>query len=409
MKFTFRTFGCKMNWLDSARISAGLQMAGNIPVESEDEADVILVNSCIVTAKAEGESRREAIKASKNNKTVVIFGCGPKANETKWKKHFPDAIVFGNESLLLHHFGLSEKDTYFPDSARTRLPIAIQSGCDNFCTFCVTRISRGKHESLPLEGIIRQIVRAEESGIQEIVLTGINLAAWGCDNSNNSKKSQFGKLLHEILSHTNVPRIRISSIGPQFLHEDFFEEMKNPRMCDHLHLSIQSGSDQILQKMNRGHGTKEVYEIVKKMRKIRPGTAFTADFIVGFPGEAEEDFQKTMEMVKKIGFAKLHVFPFSEREGTGAANFPDKIEVFERKNRAKKLRELGEILSKKFIESHIGKKMRVLVEADKTGLTSNYIRLKIPVGKPREFQEVKIMKKNVLFFPTPQDQNSPET
>lgn len=396
MKFYFRTLGCKMNWLDSARISAGLQNAGHVVVESEDEAEYVFVNSCIVTAKAEKESRREAAHAEKLGKKTIIFGCGPKANPEKWQEKFPDQLVFGKEQELLDHFGLSEHDLAFPDASRTRLPVAIQAGCDNFCTFCITRIARGRHESLPAEGIIRQIRRAEAIGIKEVVFTGINLAAWGCSNSNKPEQARLGELLLQVLQETTIPRIRLSSLGPQFLNEDFYEAFSNPRVCDHLHLSIQSGSPSVVERMNRGHGVEEVYAIAEKAPQIRPDVAFTADFIAGFPGETADYFLETVDMVERIGFAKLHVFPFSARQGTGAANFPEQVPMKERKDRARFLRKKSDELRQRFIASQLGKQKEVLVESDGTGLTRNYIRVALPHEKEGSIHEVVLSETNVI-------------
>jgi len=399
MKFFFRTLGCKMNFLDSARIGAVLQNAGHIPAKNEDEADIIFVNSCTVTARADRQSRQEASHAFREKVQVAVFGCSVKVNYDRWKKQNPEYLLFRDEKEIFDYFGIQEDDITFPLHEKTRVPIAIQTGCDNFCTFCITRIARGKTEDFPLESIVQQAKRAEEAGIQEIVLTGIQLASWGCtDSLQFPKSSRLAEVIEALLEHTNIPRIRMSSLGPQFLNNSFWKVFENPRVCDHLHLSIQSGSDRVLEKMNRGHGTKEVWDIVEKARLVRPYTAFTADFIMGFPGETEEDVQETLRMVETICFAHLHVFPYSEREGTGAANFPEKIPVPERKARAKRLRDLADQTKQCFVQQSLGRKITILCEQDETGLTSNYIRVAIPEGKNNTLYTTTLSKENIVVL-----------
>jgi threonylcarbamoyladenosine tRNA methylthiotransferase MtaB len=386
-----------MNYLDSARIQAALETAGHQKAQDESKADVVFVNSCTVTRRADRQSRQEAHHAQKNDKKVVIFGCGPKVDAEKWKENFSEALVFQTEKELVEHFGILEDELEFPLSDRTRLPVAIQTGCDNKCTFCITRIARGKTEDFPLEGILRQVKRAEEMGVQEIVLTGIQLASWGCGNSEKyPEKSRLPELLNEILQQTNIPRIRMSSLGPQFLHEDFFDVFQNPRICDHLHLSVQSGSPNILRKMNRGHLDTEIYHISERAKKVRPNVAITADIIAGFPGESEEDFLQSVKMAEQIGFAKLHVFPFSPREGTGAANFPEQISAPIKKERARMLREKADLLRKKFIADQVGKTVEVLIEENESGLSKNYIRVKVPGSKAGKIHSVTLYQKKVV-------------
>lgn len=385
-----------MNWLDSARVQAALQTGGHIIVESEEEAEMVFVNSCTVTGRADKQSRQETSHALRNQKKTAVFGCGPRVEKEKWIEKFPDALVFENEKEILKYFDIPEEELEFPFHGRTRIPVAIQTGCDNKCTFCITRIARGKTEDFPLENILRQVERVRECGIQEIVLTGIQLASWGCKNSEKyPENSQLPELLAALLEQTDIPRIRMSSLGPQFLDNRFFEVFKNPRICDHLHLSIQSGSPEILKKMNRGHGLEEILYIAEEAKKVRPDVALTADIIVGFPGETEEDFQKTIAMAKTIGLSKIHVFPFSARRGTGAANFPDHIDPATKKRRAKELRDIGDELRQNFISQQIGKKHSVLIEEKGSGLSTNYIRIFVPKSRTNTIATVILTKDNI--------------
>jgi len=379
-----------MNYLDSARIGAALKSGGHNQAEREEEADIIFVNSCAVTRRAEKQSRQETSKSERQGKQVAVFGCSTKVSAEEWEKKFPGVLIFQTEEELLAHFSLSVNDLDFPLSDRTRIPIAVQTGCDNLCTFCITRIARGKTEDFPLEGILQQIDRAYFVGMKEIVLTGIQLASWGCgDSLQFPEKTKLPFLLREILQKTKIERIRMSSLGPQFLNDEFFEVFSDERICDHLHLSVQSGSEKILQKMNRGHNASCLSIIAKKARKVRPHVALTSDAIVGFPSEEEKDFEDTKALFHDLQFAKIHVFPFSPRQGTGAENMPQVNNII-KKHRAADLRSLGKSLQQQFSERQIGRTVSVLVEEKQEGLSTNYVRLSVPKEKPGSIIEIKI-------------------
>lgn len=391
MKFFIRTLGCKMNWLDSARISGALQGVGHQQVKQEEEADVIFVNSCTVTSEADRKSRQISKAAARTNKQVAIMGCGPKVDFERWEQAIPSADIFQNDSGLYHRFGLEDEQALFPLSSRTRLPIAIQQGCDNQCTFCITRVARGAHSNVPVAQIIDQVKMAQEHGVKEIVLTGINLAAWGCSDSNRAEETRFAQLLESLLAKTSIPRIRISSVGPQYLNAAFFDVFSDPRICDHLHLSIQSGSVEIVERMVRGHGIDEVIRTAEAARGQRADVALSCDLIVGFPGESEKHFEETLELAATVRFAKLHVFPYSVREGTPAADFPGQVPMAERKARAAQLRALGSELRNAFLQQQLGKTRAILVELNGFGHTGNYIRVKAPLtGREGEIVDVRL-------------------
>ncbi len=376
MKFYIRTLGCKMNWLDSARLAAALQTAGNVAVNDEEEADYIFVNTCTVTSEADRKSRQTVNRAGQQQKQVAVMGCGPRVDSSDWQAQNDSALIFGDESEMLAHFGVENDELLLPLNSRTRLPVAIQTGCDNECSFCITRIARGAHRSLPTDQILRQIDLAYESGVREVILTGINLAAWGCDDSRAPQQAKLHELLEAILQHTAMPRIRLSSIGPEYIQPTFFDVYADERICDYLHISLQSGSDSVLQRMARGHGTKEVEQIAERARAVRPDTALAADLIAGFPGETDAEHRETLAFVERLHFAKLHVFPFSVREGTPAAELPEQHSQETKKQRAGELRDLGQKLRQQFIDSQMGKTVQVLVEANGQGLSGNYLRLK---------------------------------
>lgn len=384
-----------MNWLDSARLAAALQTAGHTPVNDESEADYVFVNTCTVTSEADRKSKQTVNKAGRAQKQVAVMGCGPRVDSQAWQQQTEGALIFHDEEQMLTHFGIESDDAQMPLSSRTRLPVAIQTGCDNECTFCITRIARGAHRSLPKERIIRQVKQAYEHGIKEIVLTGINLAAWGCDNSNQPEQARLHELIEAILQQTEIPRIRLSSIGPQFIQPAFFDIYADERVCDYLHISLQSGSDTVLDRMIRGHGSTEVLHIAEQARKVRPDTAMAADIIAGFPGESDQEHQETLALLKEIAFAKLHVFPYSEREGTPAATYANPVAVAVRKQRATEIRDLGRELRKQFIESQIGKQFSVLVEGNNTGLSTNYIRIRTNGLMEGEIHQIELSQDNL--------------
>ncbi|MEN8169684.1 MAG: MiaB/RimO family radical SAM methylthiotransferase [Pseudomonadota bacterium] len=384
MNFYIRTLGCKMNWLDSARLAAALQTAGHHAVNDEVEADYVFVNTCTVTSEADRKSKQTVNKAGRAQKQVAVMGCGPRVDSQGWQQQAANALIFSNDDEMQAHFGIVADEAQMPLSSRTRLPIAIQTGCDNECSFCITRIARGAHRSLPIEGIVRQVNQAFDHGIKEIVLTGINLAAWGCENSNKPEQARLHQLIEAILQQTEMPRIRLSSLGPQFIQPSFFDVYADERICDYLHISLQSGSDSVLERMVRGHGTAELLKIAEQARKVRPATAIAADMIAGFPGETEKEHQETLALLKAVQFAKLHVFPYSEREGTPAATAEYPVEFAIRKKRAGEIRELAREMRQQFLREQMGREFSVLVEGGGTGLTGNYIRLRageLPEGE----------------------------
>ncbi len=395
MKFYLRTLGCKMNQLDSARLAAALQGAGHVQTDREDEAEWVLVNSCTVTAQSDRKSRQAANSAARTRKKVAVLGCGPRVHGGSWRNQPPDTKIFESEAGLLSNFGIDTESLPFPVTSRTRLPVAIQHGCDDTCTFCITRLARGSHRSEPLQRIFEHVHAATELGIKEIVLTGINLAAWGCEHSQRPEQSRLHELLFELLEQTAMPRIRLSSLGPQYLGPGFFEAFSDERICDHLHLSVQSGSAAVLKRMERGHGGDEVLSVAHAARCTRSDVALTADFIVGFPGEDETDFQDTLGLAQEVGFAKLHVFPFSAREGTAAAEMADQLPGDEKKRRSMELRRLAAGLREVFLGSQLGKSKQVLVEDGESGLTSNYIRLRTPGGSDGELRTVPVLRRSI--------------
>ena len=390
MRFFIRTLGCKLNQLDSARLAGALARAGHARAASEEEAEWVLVNTCTVTGESDRKSRQAAHAVARAGQGLVVLGCSARVDADRWRAAMPGALVFAEEAELLAHFGASGEDLPFPLTSRTRLPVVVQTGCDERCAFCITRVARGPHVSLPAAEVVRQVAEAEARGVREVVLTGVNLGAWGCATTRQAGGTRLPELLERLLRETGVPRIRLSSLGPQYLTTAFFDAWSDPRVCDHLHLSVQSGSPAVLARMERGHGVPEVLAAAEAARRTRPDAALTADLIAGLPGETAGEHAETLQLAQGVGFARLHVFPYSAREGTPAAGMPGQVPVAVRKARAGELRRLGERTRAAFVRSQIGRRARVLAETDGTGLTTNYLRLRVPGVPEGELTEVEV-------------------
>ncbi len=373
MKIALTSIGCKLNRSEIEDLKQKLQKAGHFIVEKSKPHDLHIVNACSVTHGAEQITRqkiREAKRLSQKSQTLVM-GC---LNNTipEINKIFKD-----NESILK----FIEKN--WPESTnkktnsqknRNRALIKIQTGCNFNCSYCIINEFRGRSKSIPKDIIIKQIQDKEKQGFQEIVLVGQNILQYNHHNNN------FTGLVNEILKQTTIPRLRFSSLDPRLISGDFLALLKNPRICPHLHLSLQSGSNKILKLMNRNYTAQKYLNIVKQAKKINPLTSITTDIIVGFPGETDKDFQATLNLVKKIDFLKIHIFPYSIRTGTKAAEFKNQIFDKIKKERYQKLNALAKGQKAKFFKKMKGQTLPVLFEQKKNGFwqgyTSNYILIK---------------------------------
>jgi len=401
VRILIETLGCKMNFCDSGRLAAKLAQMGFTVFQDLENAklkgqkfDFAICNTCCVTDLAEKKSRKKVSFLTRCANKVLATGCGVKV----FPGNFSVQLCPEMQDVLQFFTNLKIDAKAKPATkVRTRIFLPVQTGCENFCTFCIVPKARGRSVSFPLEQIVAQAVQAEHAGAKEIVLTGINLAAWGASQTTRPQESKLPALLEGILQATGKVRLRLSSVGSQFLRSDFFTVFANPRICPHLHLSIQSGSERILQKMNRSHGLREIQQAARLARKARKNVALTADFIAGFPGESERDFQDSCQLARDLSLTKLHVFPFSSRSGTPAADFPGQVESDEKKFRAEVLRTLGEKLRKEFLERNFGQKLQVLFEHDQTGLSENFIRVRLPGACENELQKITLTRENVVW------------
>ena len=397
MKAGILTLGCKVNMYESEFVANLLKSNGFEICDFHDVCDVYIINTCTVTNTSDIKSRKMIRQAIRNNPDacVVAMGCFIEANKDY---QIPGLdIVIGNKDKskiveLIHQYFekknmikdlYSNRFTEFEDMyikefpGRTRAFVKIQDGCDNFCSYCIIPFVRGKCRSKDKDKVISEINDLVSNGYQEVVLTGIHTGNYGYD-----KDYDFADLLSEVVKIEGLKRLRISSIEITELNDRVLSIIKdNDVIVDHLHIPMQAGSDEILKLMNRKYDLDYYFKKIEQIRKIRPMISITTDVIVGFPGEDEKLFEKTIETCKKIGFAKIHVFPFSLRNGTKAEELPNHLSNEEKKKRSRKLLEVSKELENNYFSKFIGKSESVLIEQYKDGYsyghTGNFLNVKI--------------------------------
>ena len=416
------TLGCKVNLYESMYLTSRLREEGFEIRDFSEVCDVYIINTCTVTNNSDAKSRKmiHSAKAKNPKACLVVCGCFVESANRDKNSNFDFSIcnvVVGNSNkdkipMYIKEFFKTGKnivdledvrEASFTDmfineaSGKTRAFVKIQDGCENFCRYCIIPFVRGKCRSKAKDKVIFEITELVRRGYKEIVLTGIHTGNYGSDIGTN-----FASLLKEILIIPNLERVRISSIEITELDEEFFELLKNPKICNHLHIPLQSGSDKVLKLMNRKYDTKMFLNKIKRIRAIRPDISLTTDVIVGFPMEEDDDFLDCLKFIRKVNFSKVHVFPYSMRNGTKAAGMRQ-VDGKIKKERVQELLELSEDLERSYYESFIGKTEKVLIEKVEEGIayghTSNYLYLKL-VGdyKENEIYEIKISKKNFNLF-----------
>jgi len=399
MTFNIITFGCKVNSYESESIKEQLL---NKYKYNEDykTSDIVIVNTCSVTNTADNKCKKQIRSVRRDNPHCILVVCG--CSSENHREEFNDLnidILIGNSkksqitSLIEEYIDTNDKLIYF-DTSRvkefenmsvksfsdlTRAYIKIEDGCNNYCSYCVIPYVRGSIRSKKMDLVIEEAKELVNSGHKEIVLTGINLGAYGKEK----KQYDLVDLIRELSKIEKLERIRISSIEMTEITDKFIEELAlNKKICGHLHISLQSGSDKILKLMNRKYTSEEYLNNINKIKKARPNINLTTDVIVGFPGETEEDFRDCIDFCKKVGFSKIHVFPYSKRDQTASATMKNQLDNTTKKNRARKLIAIDEQMQKEFHEKYLNQKVDVLIEEvnDNTsiGHTENYIKVEIP-------------------------------
>lgn len=397
MKFCILTLGCKVNSYESEFIKEKFLEEGFNQASLEEKPDVIVVNTCSVTNQSDAKSRHMIRMARKKSEEAVLVVCGCSAQNHQEKlMDLGIDILLGNKnkSRIVEYVKkyMSEKKTIsefydlsnvpFEDMMlkseqdKTRAFVKIQDGCDNFCSYCIIPFMRGNIRSKDIEVAAKEIECLVSMGHSEIVLTGIHTGSYG-----RGKDYDLVDLIEKISEFDGLKRIRISSIEITELNDKFIEELKiNPKICDHLHIPLQSGCNKILKLMNRKYNTREYEEKIQKIRSIRPDISITTDLIVGFPYENEKDFEETFEFLKKIKFTKIHTFPFSLRSRTKAEEMIDgMVDEKIKKERVGKVLKLSSELEHAYYSKYVGKSLSIIVENSKEefsrGHSSNYIMI----------------------------------
>jgi len=393
MKVFLGSIGCRLNQSELEMLAVELRAAGHEIVAVPEQAQAAIVNSCTVTAAAEADSRQLVHRLQRLGvEKIYLTGCWVSVDDHRKNDRVDDAIIISNkekQSIVKTYFSdtadsQSERSVRIPlpgKAKRTRAFIKVQEGCDYHCTFCITRVARGKSTSRPLEEIIKDVESAVRADVKEVVLTGTQLGGWGRDLLN---KKTITYLVNTILERTSIPRVRLSSIEPWDIQQDFYSLLSNPRFCDHLHLPLQSGSASTLKRMGRTMAPIDYLSLLQKIRAVNPDTAITTDIVVGFPGESEEEFTESLHFVANANFAGGHVFRYSPRIGTPAADYSGQIDGLEKRKRNERMREVLQQFAASYRAGFLGKTISVLWERGQKqgknswimeGLSTNYLRV----------------------------------
>ncbi len=418
MTFSIYTLGCKVNAYESEYITHLFTSKGYTLVPYDESADIYIINTCTVTNSSDNKSKKVINHTRNHNPNSIIVVCGCYTQYMKGEIPQIDKvdIILGNKdkSKVVEYveeyirnkkkikqvYDLKKQEFENMEikkfKSKTRAFVKIQDGCNNFCSYCIIPYVRGNIRSKKEQIVLDEVKSLVNNGHKEIVLTGIHTGHYGSDIN-----SSLSKLLHKLNKIEGLKRIRISSIEITELNDEFLEELKNnKKIVDHLHIPLQSGCDKILKEMNRKYDTNYFKAKIDKIRSIRKDISITTDVIVGFPNETEEDFNNTVEFIKKIGFTKLHVFPYSKRNGTKAAAMDNQIDKVTKKARVKVLLDLSNKLEESYYKKFIGRDLEVLFETNKDnkyyGHASNFIlvEVKADYNLTHKLEMVKISKVN---------------
>ena len=393
MQIHFKTLGCRLNEAEIESWANKFQEKGHYLTSDPKYADLLVVNTCAVTQEAVKKSRQIIRRIHRDNPMakLVVSGCYSTLNKKNINELTGiDLVIDNKEKDKLVDISLRELNFEAMPSlsiepgeisifrrGRNRAFIKIQDGCRHRCTFCIVTIARGDERSRTTNEIIDEINKYHKQGIQEVVLTGVHAGGYGDDIGSN-----LYKLIQAILKNTSIPRIRLASIEPWDLHENFLSLFNNKRLMPHIHLPLQSGSDSVLKRMARRCKTIDFKKIVNDARSQIDNFNITTDVIVGFPGETNDEWDESLKFIQEIGFPHIHIFTYSARKGTKASTFTNQIETLTKKERSKELHKLTELMRKKILSNEIGKKYSVLWESKDnknnwSGYTDNYLKVQL--------------------------------
>ncbi|MFL7814177.1 MAG: tRNA (N(6)-L-threonylcarbamoyladenosine(37)-C(2))-methylthiotransferase MtaB [Anaerolineales bacterium] len=413
MKVYLDMIGCRLNQSELEVIARQFAAAGHTLVGDPADADLAVVNTCTVTSAAAADSRKTIRRIARSGSArIVSTGCWSElVPEQALKLPGVTAVVPNQEKdrLVAELLSLDEDQIDLEPLQRVAIPgarertrafIKAQDGCRHRCAFCITTVARGDSRSQPLETIIREVRAAVRSGAQEIVLTGVQLGSWGKDLD---PRAGLAQLVEGLLKETEVPRIRLSSIEPWDITSDLIAFLREDRVARHLHLPLQSGSAATLRRMARAINPASYARLIEEIRSRVPETAITTDILTGFPGETEEEYREGLDFIREMGFAGGHVFTYSAREGTPAADFPDQVPHSVRKSRSAEIRRILRLSGEEYRRQFLDRELEVLWEQvdhgdDKswkgTGLSDNYLKVEadLPVDLWNQFSRIRVSK-----------------
>ena len=413
MKAAFYTLGCKVNQYETQLMLESLKDAGFEIVSHNEKADVYVVNSCTVTAMSNAKTRQALHSFKKNNpeSIVVLAGCMSQAYKDEASKEEQADIIIGNTEHknlpeIINEF-LKNNERYidvFPHKtgeefesgiihnfdSKTRAIVKIEDGCNRFCSYCAIPYARGRVRSKPIDIIEKEVCALADAGYKEIVLVGINLSAY------NDNGSDIADAVHIACKNDKIKRVRLGSLEPDHINNNIiFKLNKEEKFCEQFHISLQSGCDNTLKRMNRHYIASQYKELCNKLRSTFKDCSLTTDIMVGFPGESEEDFETSLNFAKEIHFEKMHVFPYSIREGTVAAKMKDQLSKKVKSERAKKMIALADEMRSEYFSTQKGKEYEVLFERKKgeynLGHTKNYIPVKVKSDKNLQDEILKVI------------------
>ncbi len=406
MKFNIITLGCKVNIYESEIMKEKL-LQEDFLLASENDADIVIINTCSVTNMADNKSKKFVRRIKRLGKILVVCGCSSENNQEEYKQMGIDILIGNKDKSIIHEkikdYLISrvpivkfyeDKLWNFEDmkvekfSSHTRAFVKIQDGCNNFCSYCIIPYVRKNIRSKDFKTAVEEIKTLVDNGHKEIVLTGIHTGSY-----KSLEGYDLADLIHEISKIERLKRIRISSIEITELNEKMLKEIKNnEKIVNHFHIPLQAGSNEILKKMNRKYDLTYFKNKIREIRRLKPDVSITTDVIVGHPFETEELFLETIKTVKEINFSKIHVFPYSKRDGTVASIMEQQVSDEEKRKRSRILNEVSNELEKNYYEKHLHKTLEVLIEEvydkESIGYTTNYIKIKV----------LKKLKKNELYL-----------
>ena len=402
------TLGCKVNQYDTEAMLELLEKDGYTSVDFSEDADVYLINTCTVTGTGDRKSLKLIRRIGREHPDAAIIVAGCLAQRTPNALKLPgvrlligvtrrgevcrllkraleeNTVIDATEPLKNAAF---ERLTVFRHEGKTRATLKIQEGCNRFCTYCVIPFVRGPIRSMPIEDVVNEAERLAASGYKELVLTGIHLASYGLESGANKTLSDAVSAVNAV---DGIKRIRLGSLEPKIVTEEFALGLsKCQKLCPQFHLSLQSGSETVLKRMNRRYTTNEYLEACAILRRFFPGCAITTDVIAGFPGETDEEFKQTCDFIRKAVFARIHVFPYSRRSGTAADKMPGQVSEEVKKQRAAQLLKIADDLEAEYVKSCVGTKCEVLFETCENGISTGYTRTYVRVSASARPGEIK--------------------